>query len=363
MVFIRELSEADEHDGHKDHNFASTADTSQLSGSDLDADTSCDDLENDVSTMHSSRRSVSPDRVNMDFIGATLVSSDGLYSVPFVSSCFSWSLNVPWMRRMNPTDWLKERLAVRNSQPHLNAIFSPLLDYLVYKNRTLVESVERTPFLRVKQDVINITYGTVNRVDAIGNASGPMANGVCAAHVMSQFTDKLMWAYDLKNDGKGLTVLCLDDAIDDSAPVHLCSEESSEADSKKLDKLYNIKKWHDKFEDDWRSVVLGFIQGWNEEQKRSLSAIRARLSNVQTQTSTAEVGRWNDKIASTNDAKTFLSNVYQTTERHYRVHKVSKAVARILDAVLALSSFRLFDIKKCEGEKHPGSFAFHHALL
>ena len=322
-----------------------------------------------VSSEGNSEGSLVPSRSNAfpEFMGTPLVTSDGLCTVPFVSSCLSWSLNVPWLAKENPSNWLERRISSSDARQHLNHVFSPLVDYLVYRNRNLVDFVDspgQSALVRVKDEVMNITYGSVNRVDAIGNGSGPLVSTVCASHVMSLFVDKLMWAYDLKNNGKGLTVLCLDDAVDNSAPVELYRPNT--LDVKKAEKLKALKNWHDKFESDWKSVVVDFISAWNAEQKRQLATMRARNPTDQAVgSSTSALSTSTSKEIALQDTKSFLSEVYMSTEKQYHIQKVSKAISRIHDAVLALSSFRLFDFKKCGANDRNGlgGFSFHEALL
>lgn len=268
-----------------------------------------------------------------EFLGTQLVSRDGADAVTFYSNWVSWSLGVPWMVRNNPSAWLDKRFAIPRHEQFMNIIFSPINDYLIYKNAELLTFTDQKSLPRLRQDVLDVACEEISTLDAICDVPAT----ICTAHLFSQLVDKMMWAYDLR-DNK-ITIICLDDSS-------IQRLEDGARDENRQKKIKAVKDWHNKLEHNWKSVVVNFIHGWNDD------AMKAAHSKSSTAAS-----RGSD------DTRIFLDEMLKAVDRQCNMHKVTKAMSRIHEAVLALSTFRLFNLKDAKNLKRNKKFSFHDALM
>ena len=273
-----------------------------------------------------------------DFVGSKLVASDG-YVVPFLSNCFSWSLRTPWLMKFNPSLWLDRHRGLPSSETYITSVFSPANDYLVLVNKDLVEFTGEGSSVRVKQTVHSVTCGTLASLDNLTDA----ASMVCTSHLFSQLVDKLMWAHELKRNGAGLTVLCLDEADEKPTDIRLFDPANPDQTVKK--KIKKAKKFHDKYESDWKRLVVDFIEKWNGSG--------AGLDVAQETSGPGEAEGLVVATQKPGPTKVFLQAVWDAGHQSHMDSKVSKVLTRIYDAILGLCSLRLLKFK--EANAYPGN--------
>ncbi|KLO16398.1 hypothetical protein SCHPADRAFT_995211 [Schizopora paradoxa] len=294
-----------------------------------------------------------------EFIRAALTSRDGWIAIPFISRCFSWSFNVAWMTQVNPSTWITKNIMDASRRKTIDSIFAPLVDYLLHRNRMLFSNTRKgltsTGYYKyrnryeVKPEVMKIIFESEIQLEGMGKGSvGKSFAVVCLTHIITELVDKLIWAYDLKTKGIEPTVRGHDDAevliVDEPLPVKIYSNNPALVDDKAKKKIGQLVKWHHKIHVEWRTVVKDFILQW-----------------IQCHAETRKGQQPKTPIVYDADAKILLKKMYEATEKQRTTSQVEKVLSRIHDAALALSSFRLFDLKKWDHIFQ--DFSFHEAIL
>lgn len=313
-----------------------------------------------------------------EFVGKVLMSRDGKCVVPYLSRCFNWSFSVAWMSDGDPLTWLHtnsmELLRVPDARRarSIDTVFMPLVEVLVHKNKSMVKfmttgnsgttfpeessnalitptsPLELKPY-QVNQEVMRIAFETANQLDDIGKGTaGDILTTVCTTHVLTQLLDKITWASELYKRGKGPLVISLDEdfaAIDQPLPIG--RYYSDDLESTKKSKIDAIVNWHKKVHAGWREITQKFIQDWDgyQEQKRK-------------DKTSPQLGGDSEALP---DSNTILKELFADSGAYKKSAKIAKALSRIHEAVLALGSFRLFDLNQALENKK--DFCFHEALL
>ncbi|KLO06454.1 hypothetical protein SCHPADRAFT_895409 [Schizopora paradoxa] len=288
-----------------------------------------------------------------EYIGSTLTSTDGRIVVPHISNCSSWSFHSPWMTRANPSVWMKKHLNASDRSRAVDGIFSPLVDFLVHTTKTLMvdlsseqgkRALTTTREFQVKADVMKIVFDDESRLDALGEGAGKIFPTCCTAHLTTLLLDKLMWAYDLRNKGAGMTVICLDN---ETLPV--VPYDKSSVDEKKKKKIDALIELHKRTTVDWKTTVLDFISAWNQSRSE-IPGPQQHAFNTLSETNPAQ----------------FIKNLYEASERQYTSAKLGRVMSRFHDTVMALTSYRLFNLKQAledQENKVRAKFHFHKAIL
>ncbi len=352
------------------------------------------EADNDFSSGQIGKGSLVPSG-SVDFSGQLLKSGDGRFVVPFISRYFRWSFSVAWMSQADPSKWMDDISKDYRRTRSLESVFIPLVDFLVYKNKSLVApparakskrtlsakmNLAQTPFsnqltssssslsndlqtFEVKKHVVKIAFTCGDGLDDVGkDTGGGILTTVCTTHVLTQLLDKLMWASDLKMKGKGPDFVCLDDddvgAIEQPLPIeHLYATDVDESKKSKIDAVVT---WHRKIHVNWKAVVQDFVKEWMSYQDHN-----KKKGIIRQQKASASAGASPDFV---------LKKMYEDAEGYKSTSTVAKALSRIHDAALALGTFRLFNLSDNIGRTEDGEkdekdkksrkdFKFHEALL
>ena len=201
--------------------------------------------------------------------------------------------------------------------------------------------------LQVSSEVTRIVFETEDRLEGIGKGSDAKPfTIVCLAHIITELVDKLIWAYDLKTQGINPNVNEDHEVleIDEPLPVELSGNNPLLCDDKTKTKIEDLIKWHHKVHVQWRTVVKDFILHWYQCCDKGTDGQQPKTPPVPN-----------------TDVKVLLKKMFEATENQRTKSQVEKVLSRIHDAALALSSFRLFDLKKWNNVC--GDFNFHEAIL
>lgn len=327
-------------------------------------------IQDNTSHEFSSSRTIETAQLLPNFVGKVLKSGDGLVSVPFLSRMYNWSYNVAWMSKVDPSTWIFEtrlelaRRPNRNLTTCLNSVIIPVIDFLVHRNRCMIDLnqdsdmpshlqiLDSSESYLVDQGVVKIAFGNVSNLDDVGREdSGSLYSSVCTAHILTQLLDKLIWVSELRKKGNGPSIICIDDGDDEvEEPLAMDHHYSNTTNEERKGKINDVVAWYNKIHVGWKAVVESFIKNWDASE-----LLRNQRRSQQE----------NDLQNSSNlPTTTFLKSMYENTVAAEGKSDIAKSLARINDAVLALASFRLFDLKAAlANQNKKKEFNFHKEIL